>query len=230
MSCGYRPWDQNCRRTLLTQLTDRFFGRNSPSHGIFSCKRFRLSDHLLMETFISQEKDSEGDYGSAKRENKMVSTWAEAHSLSEDNECSGYTLMVLFLNPERLSNMCSTDRASALDRSVMLDVQDYKKELIHKRMQVPVSILSVIKTGWRTGTWGLSRFHKDRQYPDHQHKEKESVLVTRSGQVFMLEAFNRELTRFVLKEVPRHPGSVISLSWILKEIITGASLRKYEIY
>ena len=33
--------------------------------GIFSCKRFRLSDHLLMETFISQEKDSEGDYGSA---------------------------------------------------------------------------------------------------------------------------------------------------------------------
>jgi len=45
MSCGYRPWDQNCRRTLLTQLTDRFFGRNSPSHGIFSCKRFRLSDH-----------------------------------------------------------------------------------------------------------------------------------------------------------------------------------------
>ena len=29
-------WDQNCRRTLLTQLTDRFFGRNSPSHGIFS--------------------------------------------------------------------------------------------------------------------------------------------------------------------------------------------------
>jgi hypothetical protein len=39
VSCGYRPWDQNCRRTLLTQLTDRFFGRNSPSHGIFSCKR-----------------------------------------------------------------------------------------------------------------------------------------------------------------------------------------------
>ena len=35
--------------------------RLSPSHGIFSCKRFRLSDHLLMETFISQEKDSEGD-------------------------------------------------------------------------------------------------------------------------------------------------------------------------
>ena len=44
VSCGYRPWDQNCRRTLLTQLTDRFFGRNSPSHGIFSCKRPPLKE------------------------------------------------------------------------------------------------------------------------------------------------------------------------------------------
>ena len=46
MSCGYRPWDQNCRRTLLTQLTDRFFGRNSPSHGIFSCKRRSLQPSI----------------------------------------------------------------------------------------------------------------------------------------------------------------------------------------
>ena len=53
-SCGYRPWDQNCRRTLLTQLTDRFFGRNSPSHGIFSCKR--LGFHFFSFNMPKREK------------------------------------------------------------------------------------------------------------------------------------------------------------------------------
>ena len=67
VSCGYRPWDQNCRRTLLTQLTDRFFGRNSPSHGIFSCKRLGFLFFPLLLTAQTKrrwwQQDMEPSFG-----------------------------------------------------------------------------------------------------------------------------------------------------------------------
>lgn len=59
VSCGYRPWDQNCRRTLLTQLTDRFFGRNTPSHGIFSFKEKVYS--LGSRVFLNAQRPFEED-------------------------------------------------------------------------------------------------------------------------------------------------------------------------